>query len=226
MRLNEGMSRALDTLAARMKFARERAKLTQKQLAELSVMRQPDISKIELGSIQKTTGIARLAMALKVEPEWLELGNGEMAPAASTSNLRTSEAAKAHGSPAFSRDQQSPLDHDVSHRQPIVTPKTMVWEDLVKETIEGQFLLAVKGEALMPTWPPGQMAIWQACDHKDASPGQAVLIRLPGDHFELRFLERRGASWAGVSQRIGHGELLPERDQAVVVARLRYPDLG
>lgn len=121
---------------------------------------------------------------------------------------------------------QIPLAHAVSHLQPIVTPRTIVWEYLVKEPIEGQFLLAVRGDALMPTYPPGQMAIWQACDDKAASPGQAVLIKLPGDQFELRFLERRGGTWAGVSQRIGFGELQPERDQAVVVARLRYLDLG
>lgn len=131
------------------------------------------------------------------------------------------------GSQAKKEDSHhASLAHAVSHRQSIVTPKTIVWEDLVKETIEGQFLLAVRGDALMPTYPPGQMAIWQACDDKAASPGQAVLIKLPGDQFELRFLERRGGTWAGVSQRIGFGELQPERDQAVVVARLRYLDLG
>lgn len=121
---------------------------------------------------------------------------------------------------------ETPLAHAVSHRQPIVTPKTKAWGDLVRDEIDGQFLLAVKGEALMPVHPPGQLAIWQACDHKEVNPGQAVLVWLPGDHFELRFFERRGGTWAGVSQRVGFGELLPDRDGAHVVARLRYPDLG
>lgn len=122
--------------------------------------------------------------------------------------------------------EETPLAHAVSQAQPIVTPKTIVWEDLVLEMIEGQFLLAVHGEALMPTYPPGQMAIWEACGDTAVKPGQAVLLHMGGNRFELRFLERRGSTWAGVSQRLGYGELQPERDQAVVVARLRYLDLG
>jgi transcriptional regulator with XRE-family HTH domain len=226
LRLNSGMSRALDTLAARMKFARERANLTQKDLAELSGMRQPDISKIELGGIQKTTGIARLAMALQVRPEWLELGNGDMAAQRPDSRLTTGEPEIAYGLPLFSRASDPDLAHAVSQRQQIVTPRTIVWEDLKLESIEGQFLMAVKGDALMPAYPPGQMAIWQAGDADAANPGQAVLVHVPDRGFELRFLERRGSTWAGVSQRAGFGELQPERDQARVVARLRYLDLG
>lgn len=126
---------------------------------------------------------------------------------------------------SFARYEIS-LDHAVIHAPAIVAPKTIVWEDLVSFKLEGQFLLAVKGEALMPTYPPGQMAIWQACDDTSVNPGQAVLIKLPDDRFELRFLERRGNTWAGISQRVGFGELQPERDQAEVVARLRYLDLG
>jgi len=125
----------------------------------------------------------------------------------------------------YSADPKT-LAHAVSHAAGIVPPKTMVWEDLVREKIEGQFVLAVRGEALMPTYPPGQLGIWQACDHTAPNPGQAVLIQLPGSDFELRFYERRGPSWAGVSQRVGHAELQPQRDGATIVARLRYLDLG
>lgn len=124
------------------------------------------------------------------------------------------------------QDYDSSVAHAVSDRQPIVTPKTIVWEDLKLDLIEGQFLMAVKGDALMPTYPPGQMAIWQAGDASTANPGQAVLVHVPDRGFELRFLERRGSTWAGVSQRAGFGELQPERDGAAVVARLRYLDLG
>jgi hypothetical protein len=141
----------------------------------------------------------------------------------------TGEAAESHGTETRadkSAAGDALLAHSVSQRAAIVIPKTIVWEDLVRESIEGQFLLAVKGEALMPAYPPGQMAIWQACDHTAAKPGQAVLVQLPGGRFELRFFEPRGTTWAGISQRVGHAELQPERDQAAVVARLRYLDLG
>lgn len=218
------MSRPPDTLAARLKLARTRAGFTQTQLAKLSGMKQPDISKIELGDILKTTGIARLSQALGVLPEWLELGNGPMAVADASHGV--AEPGTGYQTASISSDPNHPLAQAVSQRQPIVAPLTMVWEDLVSATIEGQFLLAVRGEALMPIYPPGQMAIWQACDDTAANPGQAVLLKLPGDRFELRFLERRGSTWAGISQRVGFGELQPERDGATVVARLRYLDLG
>jgi phage repressor protein C with HTH and peptisase S24 domain len=67
----------MDTLAKRVKFARKFRKLSQDQLAELSGLRQPDISKIERGEILKTTGLLALARALQCSPNWLDTGDGE-----------------------------------------------------------------------------------------------------------------------------------------------------
>lgn len=66
----------INTLAYRVKLARKKRKFSQAVLAEKAGLKQPDISKIELGSIEKTTGIARLARALRVSPAWLEMGSG------------------------------------------------------------------------------------------------------------------------------------------------------
>ena len=128
--------------------------------------------------------------------------------------------------PRVNYGQESPVAHAVIDRQPIVSPTTILWEQLSVDSISGQFLMAVQGDALMPTYPPGQMAIWQACNSSAVQPGQAALIQLADGRYELRFFERRAKGWAGVSERRGHGELLPDRDGAQVVARLRYPDLG
>lgn len=76
-RLNVAMARPPDSLAQRIKLARQQRKMTQGQLAFASDMKQPDISKLELGLIQQTTGIARLAKALCVDVAWLERGDGE-----------------------------------------------------------------------------------------------------------------------------------------------------
>ena len=65
-----------DTLASRLLLARQRRGMTQAELATQSGMKQPDISKIEKSLIFSTTGIARLASALRVPPQWLELGTG------------------------------------------------------------------------------------------------------------------------------------------------------
>ena len=76
VRLNAPMGRRIETLAQRLKVSREKRGLTQGKLAQLAGMKQPDISKIEQGLIQQTTGIARLAASLHVPVSWLETGAG------------------------------------------------------------------------------------------------------------------------------------------------------
>lgn len=115
------------------------------------------------------------------------------------------------------------LAHAVSQRTPIVPPKKVIWEDLVSTTFEGQFVLAIKGDALVPNYLPGQSGIWQS--GSEARSGQPVLLRMPGDHFEVRIYEDRGTTWAGVAVKTGHRTLTPEADHAEVVARLKYLDL-
>lgn len=70
----------METFAKRVRFARNSIGLSQVEVAALSGLRQPDISKIELGRIRKTTGLLGLARALKVSPDWLERGAGPMDP--------------------------------------------------------------------------------------------------------------------------------------------------
>lgn len=72
-RLNVGM----DTLAKRVKTRRKELKLRQEDVAAISGLKQSDISKIENGSIQKTTAIVGLARALQCDPQWLESGDGQ-----------------------------------------------------------------------------------------------------------------------------------------------------
>lgn len=66
----------MDTLGKRLRFARQERKLTQTQLADLSGVKQSDISKLERGDSQTTAGLVRLASALTCSPEWLDTGDG------------------------------------------------------------------------------------------------------------------------------------------------------
>ena len=59
-----------------MRLARAQRRLSQAQLASVSGLKQPDISKIEKGLTQSTPAIDRLARALCVPTQWLELGLG------------------------------------------------------------------------------------------------------------------------------------------------------
>jgi transcriptional regulator with XRE-family HTH domain len=74
--LNLAMARPVETLAQRLSRARKKRGLSQTKLAELSGLKQSDISKLETGNMLKTTGMARLARALLVSDLWLELGEG------------------------------------------------------------------------------------------------------------------------------------------------------
>lgn len=117
------------------------------------------------------------------------------------------------------------LAHAVSERRTMIEPRTLVWEDLVTEEIQGQFALAIVGDALAPQYLPGQAGIWEAC--AEGRPGQPVLLVDPSGQFYLRLFEPRpGGSWAGVSQRVGHSTLTAEQDGVRVLPRLRYLDLG
>lgn len=71
------MTRTAETLGQRLALARRRRGLTQDGLAEISGVKQSDISKLETGRSHTTTGIARLARSLRVPGAWLELGEGD-----------------------------------------------------------------------------------------------------------------------------------------------------
>jgi len=82
----------MDTFAKRAKDRRTDLGLNQTQVAKLAGLKQPDVSKIELGKIQQTTEILALARALKCNPDWLATGDGEMLPATATVNLTAPSA--------------------------------------------------------------------------------------------------------------------------------------
>lgn len=167
-----------------------------------SVVGRGTIQRIAEGVQPRLASLSKLARALGVDAAQL-LGE--------TLSVREPYNVKNH------------LAQELSQRTTIVPPKELVWEDLVTEAFEGQFILAIRGDALAPHFLPGQRGIWQA--GSTARAGQPVLIRLPDESFELRIYESRGATWAGISPRTGHRTLTPQADQAEIVARLKYLDL-
>lgn len=67
---------AMDTIAKRARAARQFAGLTQKEAEAASGVKQSDISKIERGDTERSTGLIALARAYGVDPTWLDLGDG------------------------------------------------------------------------------------------------------------------------------------------------------
>ena len=76
----------MENLAKRVKARRIALGMTQAEVAKDSGLKQADISKIETGGIQKTTGLMGLSRALKCRPEWLDTGDGDVSDSDSELN--------------------------------------------------------------------------------------------------------------------------------------------
>lgn len=63
------------TLAARLKWARKRARLTQVELAARAGLTQGQYCRLETGANLKTAKLAQLAHVLNVDPYWLATGD-------------------------------------------------------------------------------------------------------------------------------------------------------
>lgn len=81
----------MNTLAERLKHAREMANLSQQEVAKRAGISQPTYFKIESGSTLKPRNILEIAHALKVSADWLATGQGSMTadalPQADKSNI-------------------------------------------------------------------------------------------------------------------------------------------
>lgn len=120
----------METLAARLKAAREVRGLNQTELADAAGVKQSDVSKLETGRNLTTTAIGRLARALAVPVEWLELGEG--APGWSSAALQSgttlagldgdqeTDSTEAHAA-SHTKLQHPPTAADVGGRQPPVS---------------------------------------------------------------------------------------------------------
>lgn len=79
----------MNTLAERVKYAREQKGLSQHEVADKANISQPTYFKIENGLTQKPRNILDIATALNVNPQWLATGQGEMTPRPTHDELMT-----------------------------------------------------------------------------------------------------------------------------------------
>ena len=68
----------MDTVGKRIKHARERARMTQEQLADRVGLTRQAIAMIETGKVRRTNKIKEFAVALDVSPGWLAWGDERM----------------------------------------------------------------------------------------------------------------------------------------------------
>ena len=68
----------MDTLAKRLRYARERAGFSQSELARRVKLRPQAIQFIEAGQVRRPRTLVEIAKALAVNPAWLLLGEGSV----------------------------------------------------------------------------------------------------------------------------------------------------
>ncbi len=86
----------MDTLAKRLRYARERLGLSQSELARRVKLRPQAIQFIEAGHVRRPRSVVEIARALGVNAEWLLLGEGALEVAVHETPERY------HGEPALS----------------------------------------------------------------------------------------------------------------------------
>lgn len=77
-----GQHLLMETLGTRLRKARKHRKHSQVALAKLAKIKQPSLSELETGETKEISGptLIALSSALRVRPEWLMTGNGDMEP--------------------------------------------------------------------------------------------------------------------------------------------------
>lgn len=169
----------MDTLAKRVLAARSRLGLTQGQVAELAGLRQPDISKIEKGLIQRTTGLLGLSRALRTDATWLDTGDGDPGWDAEKNNVEPGPDIKGKGRyPLISWVQAGEWTELCDNFQPGDADE---WPVSHHNLGECGYFLRVKGHSM--TAPAGsgfsfpEGVLLHVKPESDALPGQFVIVR-------------------------------------------------
>jgi phage repressor protein C with HTH and peptisase S24 domain len=188
----------MDTLGYRVKTRRELLGLTQAQLASASGIKQSDISKIENGKIERPSGMAELARALRCDAYWLSTGEGR-AELPATQPLFASEGWTEY-QPV--RPGKFQFVWVVGQGAGGNLPERM-WTDgdypvgatneyaEVVSTDPHAFIIKVVGTSMVPKFTPGDFALVEPGTEPDIE--DDVLVRLTNGQTMLkRLLSRRG----------------------------------
>ncbi len=171
-------------------------------------MKQPQISKLELGTTLTTTGIARLAAVLQVEPVWLERGTG-VAP----SWMEFHNAAE--GVATYR------VAHQVSHPQPTIEATTIPWEGILNVPLPKRFQVRVPDDSMSGDqagcMEAGDWAIFET--GRPPRPGRNVLVKdKTGATFIRAYHQRAPGHWRAVPNHRGYQTLDSVEDGLEILA--------
>lgn len=186
----------MNTLAQRLKYARELANLSQQEVAKRAGISQPTYFKIENGSTLKPRNILEISHALNVDAHWLATGEGEISAEKPTieqlrQKIKLVENRKSEVKPSNFLSMANPV--------PIISwvaagswssSETVEWLDDDIEYLPRPanlsadgFCLRVRGVSMLPEFKPNEVifvepnfGVW------DLKNGDLVVVRENGNH--------------------------------------------
>ena len=184
----------MDTIGKRARAARKFAGMTQTQAAKASGVLQSDISKIERGDTERSTGLIALARAYGVDPTWLDSGDGfldgQVVPAAGSANR--SELGSQHNiEPGPPTRGLVPLISWVQAgnwnpaENPLESGNAERWLPCIAAHGPMTFVLRVKGDSMTAphgnsrTYPEGSL-IYVDPEKRSPMNGDRIIARLSG----------------------------------------------
>lgn len=203
----------METFGDRVREARKKRGMTQKQLAAASGLSQTTISDIERGRNASSADIVALARAVGVSAEWLADGRGprtllaqESTPAPAPGSYAALAAAQGGHeggtlltglSPAPDRKGRVPLISNVqaghwTHAADLLQPgEAYEWIETGVTVRPHTFALRVTGDSMEPEFAHGTIVIVEP--EMDAHPGDYVIAKNGDEEAVLKKLVRDGA---------------------------------
>lgn len=194
-----GTITGVNSLADRLKLARERLNISQAELAERAGISPGAIGNLEAGTRKTSRNLLEIARELGVRPQWLQFGD----------------------LPELAEPPRgvSPVAHPVILDEITVVP-TINWESLLDTVVlPDVFKLAAPDTSMAPKVPQGTMV--ELTRSLAPRPGDGVLVRDRDGHHYLRvYREKRPGHWEAYAINDAYSPLDSQADGLSVVAVL------
>lgn len=188
----------VNTIAERLKQAREALGLSQEQLAKLASVSQGTIGNIESGLRKRPRDLLAIAAAVNVSPHWLATGK-----------LNVEE-----NPPQYLPGGPSPM-----LRQSVTVIPLLEWEDLMTAKLPHKFEVALPDDSMAPRARKGQLVTLQS--DLTPTPGDGVLVVDDQGNTYLRvYSQKRGNHWEALALNEAYQPMDSARDGLTVLAVL------
>ena len=192
-----GQINRVNTIATRLKQAREARGWSQEQLAAEAGVSQGTIGNIESGARKRPRDILRIVAAAGVSPEWLQDGTG------------------------LPEEAPKMVAHLASLADATLLPIQMTWEEVMgRSDLPERFISVMPDDQAAPRCAAGAQCVWSTI--KPARPGRVVLLK--DKHGQLHAREyRQGKApgqWTAAAINPAYVSFDSEEDGLSVVATL------